>query len=142
MESKKAAHMAFLHSAKNITAPSLELPAHVQPMGIKFYSGRQFPEEYHNQLLVVEHGPATPGDAASGHQIILVTLKDNKAVYYQPFVWGFHTATQNWGDPVDLLNMADGSILISDDKANSIYRLSYSGPQSSSDTISTADQQS
>lgn len=121
-------HHALLASKKNITPPEMELPAHVEPMGMKFYSGRLFPEQYHNQLLVAEHGPTQPGTNQNGHQIIAITFKDNKPVYYQPFVWGFHTATQNWGDPVDLLNMGDGSVLISDDRANFIYRLSYSAP--------------
>ena len=127
---KLSPHHTFFYSAKNIIPPTLELPAHVEPMGLKFYSGRMFPTQFHNQILVAEHGLFKPGTETIGHQIILVTLKNNKAVFYQPFVWGFHTATENWGDPVDLLNMADGSILISDDNANTIYRLSFLAPSS------------
>lgn len=61
----------------------------------------------------------------SGYRITTVTLNGNEAVNYQPFATGFNRGDDVYGRPVDLLVLADGSMLMSDDQAGAIYRISY-----------------
>jgi glucose/arabinose dehydrogenase len=107
--------------------PVQRLGPHVASLGLRFYTGRQFPAEYHGQLLIAEHGSwnrSTP----IGYRVSLVRLEADRAVSYQPLVSGWLDAEGRvHGRPVDLLVLEDGSVLISDDAAGRIYRLSYDG---------------
>jgi len=105
-------------------SPALKLGAHVAPLGIHFYRGKQFPESYRKQLFVAEHGSWNRSKKV-GYKVGLVTLEDSKVVKYQPFVTGFMQKEVTYGRPVALLELDDGSLLISDDYANVIYRVSY-----------------
>ena len=107
-----------------ITPPVQALGAHVAPLGVKFYTGSLFPEEYRNQLFIAEHGSWNRSEP-NGYRIALVKLQGDKAVGYQPFVSGFNRGDEVFGRPVDLLQLADGSLLVSDDQAGAIYRISY-----------------
>lgn len=109
------------------TAPAQKLGPHVAAIGMTFYSGDQFPDNYKNQVLIAEHGSWNRSKPI-GYRISLVELKDNKAVKYSTFIEGWLNDEDAWGRPADVLNLPDGSILISDDKANMIYRVSYSKP--------------
>jgi glucose/arabinose dehydrogenase len=85
-----------------------------------------FPEEYHDQIFIAEHGSwnrSTP----IGYRLMLVRIEDNQAVNYEVFAEGWLQGGEAWGRPVDLLVMPDGSLLVSDDTANSIYRITYRG---------------
>lgn len=99
--------------------------AHVAPLGVKFYTGTAFPEKYRNQVLIAEHGSWNRKEK-SGYRLTLVRLDGNKALSYEPFVTGFNRGDEVFGRPVDLLVLEDGSMLISDDTAGAIYRLTYS----------------
>ncbi len=105
-------------------APARKLDAHVAPLGVKFYTGTQFPEDFHNQLFIAEHGSWNRSER-SGYRITLVRLEGAKAVSYEPFVTGWNQRDRVLGRPVDLLVMADGSMLVSDDSAGVIYRIAY-----------------
>lgn len=107
--------------------PARKLDAHVAPLGVKFYTGTQFPEPYRNQLLIAEHGSWNRSER-SGYRITVVRLEGDKAVSYEPFVTGWNQPTRVLGRPVDLLVMADGSVLVSDDSAGVIYRITYREP--------------
>jgi len=116
-----------LGSCSASVAPVQKLAAHVAPLGVKFYTGRQFPQRYRNQLLIAEHGSWNRSER-SGYRLTLVRLEGARAVSYEPFVTGWNQRDRVLGRPVDLLVMADGSVLVSDDSAGVIYRITYSAP--------------
>jgi glucose/arabinose dehydrogenase len=117
--------------------PALKLGAHVAAIGMTFYTGQMFPQEYRNQIFIAEHGSWNRSDP-QGYRIMLVKLKGNKAVSYEPFAEGWlrgirssrgsTTLGDAWGRPTDVLVMPDGSLLIADDEADAIYRVTYKGP--------------
>jgi glucose/arabinose dehydrogenase len=110
------------------TPPELEIEPHVAPLGLRFYTGDMFPGEYRNQIFVSEHG-SLPEFTPTGYRIELVTLNaSRRATGHRVFAEGWLQDGQAWGRPVDLLVMPDGSLLVSDDKAGVIYRISYSPP--------------
>ena len=116
--------------------PAIKLGAHVAAIGMTFYAGRMFPQEYHNQIFIAEHGSWNRAQP-QGYRIMLVKLEGNKAVSYTPFAEGWlrgvratqgsRTIGDAWGRPTDVLVMPDGSLLIADDEASVIYRVSYKG---------------
>lgn len=108
------------------TPPVQTLGAHVAPLGVKFYTGSAFPQTYRDRVFIAEHGSWNRKEK-NGYRITTVTLNGNKAVKYEPFITGFNRGDEVFGRPVDLLMLADGSFLISDDQAGAIYRLSYTG---------------
>lgn len=112
-------------SCKTYTSPAQELGPHVAALGMRFYKGQMFPREYHNQVFIAEHGSWNRSKKI-GYRLSLVTLKDNKAVNYSTFAEGWLQGEKAWGRPVDILHLPDGSLLVSDDMANAIYRISYS----------------
>jgi glucose/arabinose dehydrogenase len=114
-----------LGECANMTPPVQTLGAHVAPLGVKFYTGTAFPEKYRNQVLIAEHG-SWNRSTKNGYRLMLVRLDGNKAVSYEPFATGFNRGDDVFGRPVDLLVLEDGSMLISDDTAGAIYRLTYS----------------
>jgi glucose/arabinose dehydrogenase len=104
--------------------PVQELGPHVASLGMRFYTGTMFPEEYKHHIFIAEHGSwnrSTP----IGYRITLVRLQGNKAVRYEVFAEGWLQGREAWGRPVDVLVMPDGALLVSDDKAGAIYRISY-----------------
>ena len=106
-------------------APVQELGPHVAALGMRFYTGDMFPEEYRNQIFIAEHG-SWNRSSKIGYRVTLVRLNGNRAVSYEPFAKGWLQGESNWGRPVDVLVMPDGSLLVSDDQAGLIYRISYS----------------
>jgi glucose/arabinose dehydrogenase len=91
---------------------------------MRFYTGTMFPEEYRHQIFIAEHGSwnrSTP----IGYRISLVRLENNQAVSYETFAEGWLRGEEAWGRPVDVQVMPDGSLLVSDDFAGAIYRISY-----------------
>ncbi len=105
-------------------APIAELEPHVSPHGIKFYSGRMFPPEYHDQLIIAEHG-SWNRRAPVGFRLQHFQLKNNQIVKKEIFAEGWFNDQKVWGRPTDLLVMPDGALLVSDDLAGAIYRISY-----------------
>jgi glucose/arabinose dehydrogenase len=108
-------------------APAQNLGPHTAPLGLKFYTGNMFPASYKNQLFIAEHGSWNRSKKI-GYRVSLVRVENNsKAVSYETFADGWmDDATQKvWGRPVDVLVLHDGSMLVSDDHANVIYRISY-----------------
>jgi len=106
------------------TPPEQRLGPHVASLGIKFYTGQQFPAEYNNQIFIAEHGSWNRSEPI-GYRISLVRLKEGKAASYEPFAEGWLQNGKAWGRPVDLLVMPDGSLLVSDDRAGVVYRITY-----------------
>jgi len=110
----------------DFTPPADKLGPHVAPLGLKFYTGSMFPAAYKNQLFVAEHG-SWNRSKKSGYVVALVKTQGDKALGHEVFASGWlDDATQKvWGRPVDVLMMPDGAMLISDDQAGVIYRVSY-----------------
>jgi glucose/arabinose dehydrogenase len=106
-------------------APVWKFKAHNAPLGIRFYHGKQFPEQYKNQLFVAQHGSWNRSEP-DGYRIALVSFKDHKPVNEQVFIDGWLTKEQQvLGRPVDILELPNGSLLISDDKLGLIYQVKY-----------------
>lgn len=106
------------------TPPAQKLGPHVAPLGVKFYTGDLFPDEYRNQVFIAEHGSWNRSKKI-GYRITLVRLDGNRAVSYEPFAEGWLQNEQVSGRPVDLIVLEDGSMLVSDDYSGKIYRISY-----------------
>lgn len=106
------------------TPATLEMPAHNAGLGMSFYTGDAFPTEYTNQLFVAYHGSwnRNPPD---GYNIRLMRFENNKAVSYENFATGWLQGENYWGRPVDIEQMPDGSLLVSDDFNGVIYRITY-----------------
>ncbi len=115
-------------------APSQKLGAHVAALGMTFYSGSMFPEEYRGQIFLAEHGSWNRSRKA-GYRITLVRLDGVVPVSYEPFAEGWLRNEAVSGRPVDLLVLADGSMLVSDDFADKIYRISYQPPTTENTVI-------
>jgi len=105
--------------------PVQKLDPHVAALGMRFYTGNMFPEEYRNQIFIAEHG-SWNRSTKLGYRIMLVKLNGNEAVSYEPFAEGWLQGDSVSGRPVDVLVMPDGSLLVSDDYAGVIYRITYS----------------
>ncbi len=114
------------HDCAEFVPPAMNLGPHVAPLGLEFYTGNQFPEKYRNQIFIAEHGSWNRSKKI-GYRVTLVTLENGKAVSYQPFASGWLDEARDevWGRPVDLELLPDGSLLVSDDFANAIYRIYY-----------------
>lgn len=111
-------------SSKGYTPSAFNLPAHVAALGMIFYTGTMLPKQYHNQILIAEHG-SWNRSKKTGYRVSMVAMKGNKPVAYQPIIKGWRQGQSAWGRPVDLLMLPDGSLLISDDYNGVIYRLTY-----------------
>ena len=113
-----------LGSCSESTPPVQELDAHVAALGLKFYTGSMFPDEYKNQIFIAEHG-SWNRSKKSGYRITLVRLDGNRAVSYEVFADGWMKNEKTLGRPVDLLILPDGSVLLSDDDNGVIYQITY-----------------
>lgn len=112
----------------DFVAPVQALGAHVAPLGVKFNTGSMFPTAYKNMAFIAEHGSWNRSKKV-GYRIALVTLENDKAVSYETFLdgWLDEETQEAFGRPVDLLFLKDGSLLISDDFGDAIYRVTYDG---------------
>lgn len=108
-----------------LTPPARELGPHVAALGMRFYTGNQFPEQYRNRIFIAEHG-SWNRSVPIGYRITLVTLKGGEAVDYEVFADGWLQPGGAWGRPVDLEILPDGSMLVSDDHGGRIFRIFYS----------------
>jgi glucose/arabinose dehydrogenase len=104
--------------------PAILLGPHVAALGMRFYDGEMFPETYEGVIFIAEHG-SWNRSVPIGYRITMVRLNGNKAVSYENFAEGWLQGEEAWGRPVDVEILADGSMLISDDRANCIYRVVY-----------------
>ncbi len=105
-------------------APVQKLGPHVAPLGMIFYTGTMFPGEYRGQVLIAEHGSWNRSNKI-GYRLMRVTLDGSSATHYAPYASGWLQGQKAWGRPVDLLQLPDSSLLVSDDHAGVIYRITY-----------------
>jgi glucose/arabinose dehydrogenase len=109
------------------TAPEWKFKAHVAALGMSFYRGKQFPDEFKNQLFVAQHG-SWNRSIPQGYCVALIKFSQGRPISEQFFIDGWLTKDYDvLGRPVDVLEMPDGSLLISDDKLGVIYKVTYTG---------------
>ncbi len=112
-------------SAEEFHAPAILLGPHVAPLGIEFYEGEMFPAEYRHQAFIAEHGSWNRREKI-GYRVKLVHFdEEGMATGQEVFAKGWLDGDQAWGRPVDLETLPDGSLLLSDDQADAIYRITY-----------------
>ncbi len=108
-------------------APVQALDPHVAALGMRFYRGDMFPAEYRGHVFIAEHG-SWNRFPLSGYRVSVVRLADRRPVSYEPFATGWLRAGRASGTPADLVELVDGSLLVSDDRAGKIYRITYRRP--------------
>lgn len=106
------------------TKPVQELGAHVAALGMEFYTGNMFPEKFKNSIFIAEHGSWNRSKKI-GYRVMFIKLNGNEPVSEEPFAEGWLQNESVSGRPVDVEEMSDGSLLVSDDYAGMIYRISY-----------------
>lgn len=108
--------------------PVRELGPHVAPLGVMFYTGNMFPDSYKNQAFIAEHGSWNRSKKI-GYRVTMVKFDNaGNPVSYEPFISGWLQGEDDVrGRPVSLLQLEDGSVLISDDHGSKIYRVTYTG---------------
>lgn len=112
-------------SCEEFDKPVMNLGAHVAPLGLRFYTGNQFPAAYKGNIFIAEYGSWNRTKKV-GYQVVRVILDaKNKPVKLEPFVTGWLQGEEYWGRPADVQVIKDGSLLISDGEAGAIYRVSY-----------------
>ncbi|NII10630.1 PQQ-dependent sugar dehydrogenase [Oleiagrimonas sp. C23AA] len=115
------------HPCSRYTPPVLKLGAHVAALGMRFYTGTMFPAAYRGAILIAEHG-SWNRSTKSGYRVMAVHMHGRKVGAYTPLVTGFEQHESAWGRPADVLVLKDGSVLVSDDLAGAIYRITYRSP--------------
>jgi len=111
-------------ACQGVERPAVEMQAHSAPLGLEFYTGDQFPEQYRGDLFVAYHGSwnrSTP----VGYKVVQVPVQEGVPGATQDFAVGWLRGGSHWGRPVDLVTAPDGSLFLSDDAGGRVYRISY-----------------
>ena len=116
------------HPCSEFTPPAQKFGAHVASLGMRFYTGAMFPAEFRNRIFIAEHG-SWNRSKKSGYRVMQAKVENGKVVDYGVFAEGWldKPSDSAWGRPVDVQVMPDGALLVSDDAAGAIYRISYRG---------------
>ncbi len=115
-----------LRPCADFAKPVAHLAPHTAALGMRFYTGAMFPKEYANTIFIAEHGSWNRSEPI-GYRVMTVSFDAAGAPTYKPFAEGWLKGGKAWGRPVDALQLKDGSMLISDDFANCVYRVTYGG---------------
>ncbi len=111
-----------------VTMPVIAFNAHVAALGIHFYRGTLFPPDYRGDAFVAQRG-SWNRSVPDGYRVVRVRFgADGRAIEREVFADGFLVGGQAWGRPVDVKELADGSLLVSDDRQGAIYRIVYRRP--------------
>lgn len=108
--------------------PDVLVEPHNASLEMTFYDGQQFPPEYRGDIFAAEHGSWNRA-VRTGYEVIRVPLKNGRATgEYEDFLTGFVTPEgQVWGRPVGVAVAKEGSLMVTDDGSDSIWRVSYAG---------------
>ena len=109
---------------RKFVLPTLALPPHSAPLGLAFYTGRQFPASFHGNLFVALHG-SRRGLPSAGYKIVRVRLDADRVVGIEDFSSRWRVGTRIVGRPVDIVVSRDGSLYVSDDEAGRIYVVTF-----------------
>ncbi len=107
--------------------PALMLGAHVAPLGMRFYTGKMFPAKYRGAIFIARHGSWNRTKKVGADIVVAWPDRKGGISKMEPFLSGFIENDEYLGRPVDVLVLKDGSMLVSDDHAGAIYRISYGG---------------
>jgi glucose/arabinose dehydrogenase len=113
-----------LHPCEQFVVPEVKLGPHVASLGMHFYTGKMFPDDYKNRIFTAEHG-SWNRSVPIGYRVAWVRLNGNQVADQGIFAEGWLQGRRAWGRPVDGLVMPDGALLVSDDRVGAIYRISY-----------------
>ncbi|TDY23818.1 hypothetical protein B0G81_4215 [Paraburkholderia sp. BL6665CI2N2] len=117
------------HPCSEFTPPAVKLGAHVAALGMRFYDGPMFPAAYRNSIFIAEHGSWNRSKKVGYRVVHVVTNPDGSNARQEVFAEGWlQSGETEWGRPADVLPLPDGSLLISDDYAGAVYRVTYSAP--------------
>ena len=108
-------------------SPAHELPAHVAPLGIAFYTGDEFPERYRGAAFVALHG-SWNRSRKQGYEVVMVRFAEDGSSESENFISGFEIDEEVFGRPVGVAVGKDGELFVSDDYTGSIYRVRYGAP--------------
>lgn len=117
--------------AARTKTPDVLFQAHSAALGLQFYDGKTFPEKYRNGAFVAFRG-SWNRDRATGYKVVFVPLNSGTQGYYEDFLTGFlldPAQATTWGRPVGLLVLPDGSLLVTEEANNRIYRIQYQGSE-------------
>ncbi|SFM17879.1 Glucose/arabinose dehydrogenase, beta-propeller fold [Bradyrhizobium sp. NFR13] len=112
-------------SCADYTAPVGLLGAHTAALGMRFYTGKMFPAAYKDAIFIARHGSWNKTQKLGGDVVVAKLNKDGTVKSVEPFLTGFIEDNKYVGRPVDVLQMKDGSLLVSDDWNGAIYRITY-----------------
>jgi glucose/arabinose dehydrogenase len=112
-------------TCEEFVKPAALLGAHMAPLGMRFYSGKMFPQKYQNAIFIARHGPWNRTKKEADVSVAFLDQTGTKVTSMEPFLTGFVKDNGYLGRPVDIMTLPDGSILVSDDHAGAIYRVSY-----------------
>ncbi len=107
---------------------ALNLGPHVASLGMRFYTGSMFPARYRGGVFIAEHG-SWNRSIPIGYRVTFVRMENGQPVSYDVFAEGWLQGRVAWGRPVDVEVLPDGSLLVSDDKADAVYRITYQAGQ-------------
>jgi glucose/arabinose dehydrogenase len=116
-------------SCTDYTAPVALLGPHSASLGMRFYTGNIFPKAYKNAIIVARHGSWNRSKKVGGDVLVVKLNKDGTVKSTEPFLTGFLENNSYIGRPVDVMQMKDGSVLVSDDWNGAVYRITYGKPK-------------
>jgi glucose/arabinose dehydrogenase len=117
--------MGWGHSCNEFEKPVALLGPHSAALGMRFYTGKMFPSQYQNAIFIARHGSWNRTRKVGGDVIVVKLNKDGSVRSQEPFLTGFLRNNEYSGRPVDVQIMKDGSLLVSDDYAGAVYRVTY-----------------
>ncbi len=117
------------HSCDEFTPPIALLGPHVAPLGMRFYTGRMFPHDYRDAIFIARHGSWNRTKKIGGDVIVMHLNRNGTVASMEPFLSGFIADNNYLGRPVDVEQMSDGSLLVSDDWNGAVYRITHGHEQ-------------
>jgi glucose/arabinose dehydrogenase len=124
--------MGWGRSCEEFTPPVALLGPHSAALGMRFYTGKMFPAEYRNAIFIARHGSWNRTKKIGGDVVVAKLNVNGTVKSVEPFLTGFLHNNEYWGRPVDVHVMKDGSLLVSDDYAGAVYRVTYGAMRTAS----------
>ncbi len=112
----------------NVVFPQVEMAAHAADLGMSFYTGKMFPAKYKNAIFSAQHGSWNRTEPVGAQVMVTFLKEDGTADHAEPFAHGWLDGDGEYlGRPVDVQQLRDGSLIVADDFAGALYRITYTG---------------